>query len=35
MNALAKRLGVWMFILYGLVCLIRLAHKGCLLPIHP
>lgn len=31
MNELVLRIGLWMFILYGLLCLSRMLHQGALL----
>jgi hypothetical protein len=28
MNELALKIGLWMFILYGLLCLTRMLHQG-------
>ncbi len=35
MKSLAYRIAIWMLVAYGLLCLVRLAHKDFFLLISP
>ncbi len=35
MNAMTAKIAVWMFISYGMLCLVRLMLKGCLVLVTP
>jgi hypothetical protein len=35
MNALTLRIGMLMLVIYGLICLAEITHKGCFLLVSP
>jgi hypothetical protein len=35
MNALTAKIAMWMFVSYGMLCLVRLLLKGCFVLVTP